>query len=740
MATTIQSPGNILHTLGGARISTRDTLGTTWTEQPALELLELRMTVAPDIDEAKIRLRYGEWNFGVRTPQDLLRFYVKVELLDGNGDVLAPAPDPEADPEDPPPDPYESATWYGVIEIDQHDVFGSTETPTGDQVLVAFGLLRLLENTIIRSSKIKGPGAPVLTIPRGLAFNLDERGQYSQVGNRFAIEDGPKPGFIFDDDLTSSRPWTASQAIQYLINYHLPQTHSDVDIAAGNWEITGATDALDWYTVQVATDRRNVKDVLDELIDRRRLVGYFLRGSEAIVEGQEEEEDPETEFKIELRIFSFTDATISLPGGKTLLANDVQYDLNFENALDILTAELIGNASQIADVVIAEGEPITSTFTIFKGYDLNVGSLSTGWTSTEQAFYHAGSDLDDTDEALNTLARGRDELKDVYSKFVMSDVWDLSVPKGIDDILTNYYVVVAFETLVDMIVPDDIAEWFELGSPKDPEAGDIAYRLKRFQRFLPLLDESEREYRDPLLLFRSDPISIGDTWELAEQLNQNSDADGDALARGFSCSVEMLETELGIRVEVGRAGGQQLIARAEWAAAAPAATPSELDPDNTENNAVDYEHMICTVAMEWDERVSATEENILLAGGLQKRTKIIKVPHARLDVLIPGTVTDVNADGELVTSENGEIIRDDRERLQQIAKAAAAWYSKVRLAARLTFKQVTPAGIDLGGLVTSIGSDVFSRDVNSPVTAMHFRLDQEFTTTIETSYAELDFS
>ncbi|MBD3661789.1 MAG: hypothetical protein HUJ11_06405 [Arenibacter algicola] len=121
-----------------------------------------------------------------------------------------------------------------------------------------------------------------------------------------------------------------------------------------------------------------------------------------------------------------------------------------------------------------------------------------------------------------------------------------------------------------------------------------------------------------------------------------------------------------------------------------------------------------------------------------ERRKVITVPDARLTLIAPGTVTDLTSGGQLVIDTNGSIYEDDRDRLRRIADAAGIWYGTQRQALKMSYEQLDLLGMSLGNLITSIGDNYASQDVNSVLTGIRLDLANAVTT-LETSFTELDF-
>lgn len=707
-------------------------LGNDWEEVPYLQPQLLQRFAGPDIDTCTFLFQYGRYAGQNISPLDLDRFYVKLVVRDLAAEAGGQSIDEAA-----------HLIWYGVIEADDRNIggtrtFSGTAVPHGDQLLTAYGLLRELETTKITTAVVETYDGDWQVVNRGLTFNEERHSRYIQRGNRTESLTGGYNGYIYSFEPQGQSKWTAYNALRYLIQFHPP---SD---AAGNtnaqWAVRMDSRLLDWFDISEETDGKTVKELLDALVDRRRIVGYFLDVYEIAGSG----------LFCDLNAFSFSDTPISLPGGKEIPANDKPVTLDFESAFDVELARLVNNGAHVVDKVRARGSLITSTFTVF----LSASMLETGWSAGDETLYKAGGSAspdypavedEEEQEAFNQRARSDDRFEDVYSRFVMRDGWDLKVPERFDDPEIDWYVT-ALPEILDLGTADDVTPIFQVGDLGT--FSSVATRYHRFLSHLPIhtIDGDEfSEYRSCLTLFKTDSEdedSDNHVWEYADKLNATAGTDSeDTQRRQFSCRVRPLEEELGIRLSVGASGAQQMIASESWSGAAT--TNVRYDPTTEEGNGVDFNKMVCTVAMEWDDHV----EFSIGDGDTGKpvREMLISVPDARLDFLIPGTVTGIDDSGHLVQSENGSIIRDDRERLEQIATAAYQWYSKTRQALTLTWKSLAAIKdendekVQIGWLVTSVGGQYTIPDVRSPITAWA----HDFVTgrqTIETSYAALDFS
>jgi hypothetical protein len=706
--TTVTLPNDQTYTLPRARLYTATTLttGDGWTPRPYLHVDNLVLKALPDIDTAQISDQIGEFARrepdlfeqltadGWFDPLDLIRHYCKIEVLDkaDNDTVLF--------------------TWYGKFLVDSRDLANDLATPankTGQVVLTAYGLAIELEETFITGSRIQDAEGNPQTIGRGLTFNKYLGHAFPERANRteFEVVDGEYEGYIFSWSPTTlvnvssnlqAAKWTAAQAVRYLLNYHPPRKEDGEPTAI--WSLLGigdptVEDYTDWYDITAETERRSVKAVIDELIPRQRLVGWW-------VEGREDEDADE--FHVELKVFSFAESAIAMPGGATLEANGDQIVLEQGVSPIVQQPELRINAAVRANVVRTEGAYVTSTCTL--RYDPD--ELGKGWTDVQEADYGLA----------DSQGRERDALRDVYSRFIAADTWPMTIDDGNGNAMN---VTLNYEDLPDEIENEDLSQLF-LGVA---EQGKWWFRGKRFLHHLAFKDENE--YRRPLVVFEELNAAGEGTgnWILGEVVSIGGDGE-----REFNTQLRCCDETLGVRIIVNIPGGQHLIARGTFAGDVD---DGRLDPD--EAAGLSFDKMRVTGTVEWDDRVRI-EERVDTPEG-HDVVRLIQVPDARLDFLLPGTVTDVAEDGTLDTSEDGEVLRDDRDRLRAIAKAAAAWYGTPRNAITLPYMDVR-RHLEIGQLITLLKQGTDEVAVNTPITGLAFDF-LSGRTVVETSYADADF-
>jgi hypothetical protein len=733
---TIGTTSEIRHTLGSHKVYTSDKLRpASWTYQEYLWCKALKCLAAPDIDEADLEWQYGLFSGEFREMKDLDRKYIKIEVFKEDGTIVW--------------------TWFGVIEVDTRDP-GGTRTataaqaaltpglnpgdaiPHGEQHFMAYGLLRELERTIVGTSQVLDQAGNQMEIGHGLSFNHNRYGHYVERGNR----SDPVFGVGGDVAIFSHEPhgedlWRVSDVVEYLLEWYEPPDVNGDPVC--EWVFGGPTAAVEWLEASARTDGRNVKEILDDLLDRRRLLGYWVQG---VATGPN--------VGASLSCFTFSENPIPIPGTMLVIPeNPNPVTLDFETAFDIDVCVLSNNSAHIADRVIAQGDFITSTFTI-SWSDISVG-LFNGWESGEETDFLAGASGEagysgwtlDKKQKANQQARGTESLSHVFSRFVPAEDWG-----G-----TTFDVFSALASTEISCIPD--ADPDELDGISDLDTSSVytiatapghqqtwSWKRKPFLSYLPFKNPASTNNVDdfirPFVCWRIEEGTgiIPDTWAAGHKLTTVGD---DEQEFGFSTRLYMLEGQAGIRVEVSN-GVQQLVARDSWAGAAE--TKKNQDP--TKRASVSFKNwsggwMIATVAVECDHRVQAVYERTGPAPEMGKhlREVIIDVPSARLDLMAPYTVTDLDAQGYLVQSANGQILRDDRDWLKQIAEAAGAWYSVKRQALKLKWKQLDPLGLEIGHLVTDIGARYNDPDVKSVITGIIFDFDAG-TTEVETAYADLD--
>ena len=724
---------------------------------PILELRvdNLRMAVAPDIDEASLSFVHGRWQKYESLSSDLVN---PLQLNEKFVRITLPCQVTGTD------DGFE---WYGVIEATQRFPDGTdpvrdpSELHAGNLKITAYGLLRLLEKSFVNQTIIQTEGSALtLRINRGLTFNVHEPDTgKQQAGNRSTLTIGTGGPYIFSEKPVRKTRWTASQAVDYLLWFFAPPL--DHGAFRLRWKLENNVN-LNWFDINTRTDSRSVKSLLDELINRHRGVGYYTQF------------DVDTA-TVTIRTFSFTDDDITLPSGQVLNLNPNQKDLQFEEASDVSEAEIRTEVTTSYHRVVARGAFKTSMFTLQLDSDSvdPTYDLEPAWFSEDRLSYWAGASGEPGYDALelnekykrNSEWRRKDELSAVYSRFTFRP----DHPRCVGDPAN----------LVRPLAPEDACYWIsplEIQSSLRPISGpdngvdqwpeDETFWMKglQFRSVLPLKDQYDYERTniadetwdtgftgtvEPKYLKPFAFIGTGKTAEDLEFWGQmdllNEAKHHEEKGRGWSVDLEM--GNLGPVIDFKVRGKPQHFINTEGF---KISNPAETDPteDPTRENGLDYvpnvlggvfsANTMCTVSVQLDSRVEESFElfatQVFL--GRQKRTLTLDFPDKRRDYVVPKTVVKIE-NGLLIQTDSGGFVQDDRTFLKDIARAAAEWY-KPRRVIDLSIRQLRKY-IDLGDLVVLVGNDTDLDRINTPVTSIEFDfLNVE--TTIVTSYGHLDFS
>lgn len=729
MSTISTDVGTLTYRVPEPVVAVAQTLGDPWETVPYLYLERLRMTAAPEIDTATLTYKYGPQLRPDQTeatqygPLDYSGWFCRVTIPDtvGNEDVV----------------------WYGIIEPDARAVDGTSHDLVdahGLQYITAYGLLRLLELEPVRTALVLDHDTLLNTteIGRGLTFNSDPGGAFSQRANRSAapVTVGAADSYVFSFEPFGASTWTAWQAAEYLLAHHAPA------FPLHTWVMQGNERNLSWYDLSVSTDGRSVKSILDELINRRRGVGYRL------------EYDP-LRRELQIRTFTTLDAELELPGGDIVPANPEIRTLDFEASVDIVQATVNNVPNAKYNRIVCRGAFRTSTCTLtLEEVSRVVDQLIPDWTDAEQDSYLTGptglESLEPVEQYRQLDAHRRsDALRNVFSRFLINPAWDQRTINHITPVGSAEY----------WVAPKIAENGTTLGiySASPSASGEAAAGLGwwnggiRFAPYLPLLDgydysadtisagtfadeysrDGQPEFLPPFGVVRlNDQIDgVPERWE---QLDQLSGGQLESAGRPFSIDLSLQTTAPALILTV-RGKPQHFLSASTMAGQT---VEPEDDPAET---GLDYAFCLATVCLINDSRV---EESVTLETppfGAPERVLYLDIPDARLDYVVPHTVVGV-VDGSPVQTTSGGFVRDDRPRLADYARCAAEWYGRTRQTLRLTYRQARMLA-QIGWLIQDIGATYNLTDVNTPVTALEFEFAGGIpTTTIETSYAALDFS
>jgi len=691
-----------------------------WEEQEHLYCSWVQFSAAPTISTAGLEWDYGR---GMRQGETAYDTVEPLDPLGGKKWVKIEIDQPARDP----------LVWYGRIEEDARAAAGALQhdgarVASGRQSLLAYGMEILLQRQQVTSCFWEHEDGREIELGRALPIN--EPNQADDEGN-CSENLGPQGTYIFTGDLDRASHWTSQDIVDYLLKYHQPV--NNLGAVAVPWKLDdgGRQFVPDWDEPQLPLHGKTLKEIFDTLLDRRRLLGYTV----------EVEEVDDGLDQCVLRPFTYSEGPIVIPAGGIMPANDQQRSLDFDFAFDIEEAVIKRTASQTYDQVIVRGDRVLCCGTI----SAQDGTLVPHWSVGQRNAYNQAASAEAGYAALelsekqrrNAEFRQADSLSRVFSYFGLPDDWDGLVADGEGG------------TGRDL---------FPYG-PLEVDDGAISGFWRpglRLERQLPLrtdhdysddnipdaIDDNtpigqQWEYRRPLVvILLSDTKDAPYPYCQVERLAATNEIEytGDGEGRRFSCSVRMQETAPGLVLRVsGRP--QHAIATGNFSAA-----------DDTDDylGELDWEdNLAATVAVRSDYHVRSVWPAAI--AGAEDAVRLLEIDVGRrgqCHYVAPGTIVDL-ADGRLRHTNEGGLIRDDRDRLEQIARLAFEWYGQQRQALTLAWRTAWIAGkFRIGDLITSIGAGATFERVRTVVTDIRVELaasdDQEHGTRIATQWAELD--
>lgn len=700
MATTLNIATHLLQRAPTQRVYLRARWNSAWELQPYLFCTNLRGCIAPSVPQAEFHWPYGAiQQTGDTAPQlypplEVLGWFVKTEL-----DITLPDGS------------LTTQRSYGVIWEEDRErrgqcLFGGALVQSGQQHLVAYGLDFLYRRQRIDRSVIQKLTGEQVTIRRGLTFN-DRNLVDRNRGNR-SIGVGGDGHYLFAENLTTASFWSTNNIINYLHRVFRPLGTAEFDLM--NWTLDAA------YMTLVPSDdkpvldahERTLGDLFDELLNRRRGLGWTV-----YIDDQGDGEHPF------IRPISLAATPVDMPDGWTLEPARDQYLLYTDEAVQALSPVIKRSLSAQYDQVRVIGERIRSVFTVSKADN----TLEEDWTAGQAADYNAaasgqGDYPADTAEreAANDRVRRRPDLARVYSCWKLPDAFSL-----VRDGIGGTAVV-----------------WLPDPNGNDPEP---LYRPEfRLLPFLPVVEHDiageATQFLRPLVLLRVKDAT-DDTYMPIDQVGQLARVEeyGDGNGVNWSAHVRMSEHDAGFWIHTS-GQPQHVIAANDTFDFDPLTDGS----DDRQASQYDWRlDLLATVCAEAQRSAEAVwPANNLIADVDSVRRLIIDVgPAGRVDYVATGTVIGLEEDGKLRHQTAGGYLRDDRQKMQTIAKQAYVWYQRIRQAVTIPFGGFFHY-LEPGHYLVELGNAADAEPIEAVVSSIEHDLLQG-RTTIQTDYAELDF-
>lgn len=711
-------------------VSTRDSLSAgDWTVAPHLICRGFTHGVGPTMSQAAFLWRYGALTrghndspdgvFTVVAPLDVLDKFVRIEFEDAASG--------------------KSIDWVGVFKDDGYAEWCDSDAePSGDQELVAYGLEYFLDRQPIsgRSSREADRGIRPYSYNTGAGAGRDV--EWAKRGNK----DPGDYAFSFEDDAVEWEAWNIGL---HLLAEHGPRNQDDVEKPLPFILHPDAEPFLNWYYPTVAVEGRTLLQVLDELIDRRRGLIWWIQV-----------EDFAAELSAVIYVSSTATAVLALPNDAELppAATIVTFDDPGDQVL-LEPPQIAYPGSRRYDRVRVRGARRTSTFsalgTVFGdggasyGCPLQIYSLiEPTWDATDNTDYHAAASgllaeysglADDEKAARNDRYRQGSQFYRVYRQFSLNmqgASGDASIcpiiAQGTGSIVGSLEVT---RRSVRLLSKTLLKAGFDYADALNPTPrGNADYGAEFIPPFLLTYVPATTET----------PTTLGDGgsnpdggWRRTQDANTAKEKmDGGEFRLRYSYHPRVAAGEPGFRIEGGPVNHMLDTSESNYDGSDPLIGPSRHQPECY------WGSLLITATAEMDCYCEAVWPAGEITAAPIEELLVQLSDRIRHDWLQKGTVYDLNERGSPVQVQDGGAIQDDRYLCETIARLAHQWYSTERATVTLQFRgAVIP--FNVGDLVTTIGTGAAQRTVNATVSQLTHNLE-DGETTIHLGFAELDFS
>ena len=731
--------------------------GDSWTKDDSIQCLDESFCASPRIGQARLTRWYGrgmdpgEDHRAIRSRLAIDGQYVKIVVEPLWGDLVvdeegAPILDDGGNPT------YEDLTggippWIGrIIEtLDQQDgtqadPLTGSPYPKGRQNWVARDLSGELDDVDVVSSWVETGTDTAEEIGRAIPFN-------GGAGLGHDLLAGPRPNrtispiggaYCFAQDLATAALWNAAQIIDYLASAFGPVDNSGTQPIP--WELDPEADSayLDSVLPPLRSEGLSLKKVIDSILDRRRGMGWYLR-----IDEDDEEGEPYFPTRCVIVPFSFAATEIVLTSGARIPANPDQVEIDAGDWTHVETVELRTSQCVTFDQVRFRGCRIGVVLTV----SCNSDNLVKDWTTDQEAGYETAASTAAGYAALelyqkqlaNDAFRASPAVERVYRWFKLDPAWDGKAAPN-DGHAMQYAFCPLSDDGTEHRVDGD-ASLLGRGPPFLPlsaAAQGMDYSAGTWPASVTFGRQWADEYQPTIVVVRTEdqPSAAGGAsgpqYEYADRLAAKADVIelGDA-GRDWSLSTRIRQDAPGLELSVSKAGYQHKIAYTDF-------FPLDVDAQRSPPE-IDWQDILATIHLETDQHLEyrwPPDEDFAEFEMAPRRVLTVEVKDARLDYILPDTLVGV-LHGQLQYCTAGGILRNDRARLEVLAKAAAAWYCQPRRTLHLKWKGISRL-VDLGQMMTAIGcADDRQTTLNTVVTGIEYNFADN-TTTVQTEHAELE--
>jgi hypothetical protein len=571
-----------------------------------------------------------------------------------------------------------TVVWVGRITDDPRVIYGESSDPAGQQKIVAYDALHLLDRVRLGESvwDVGGIAQRIKWLP---SFNL-RNAENELAGNRSTNVLGTSYLFAGTGEL-----WDFQQMVTYLLEQFVDEAGDDPDGVpydpAGPLFVLGGqatllTGAQDVIAVQAGD---SVLDVLRRIISPARGTDFQMVYLEGDGDGNGE--------GWELYVYSLLPQTATF-GGVTLPQNTRTKDIRVSEE-NYESVQVMGSGAERVGRIRVRGRRAIVAVTL-EGANL-VGK----WPASLETKYKAGagSSLPDggaPEASDHDRARGADEFSDVYQKFAAPDDWDWNGGTATAAFDANGEFILdasnpAFQETVRRTL-----NWtpFQTGYGYSTGAAVPVSDIDGRPRFLP---PNAWLYHETLRRYVAGNVEIR--------------------------SISALRNDWGLRVN---ASPNHLLARGHFGSAAESATD-----DLEDGLPYDYAQMVLTIGIETDTPAELVYE---IDNWRPSDGEMVVEVDAEAWFAAPGTVYGVSPRGELLRTpeDRRTVLRNDLPRLYAAMAGLVSRYARKRGRAILHKRGLIPDHALLGTMLTVIEAGASdAREIHAVVNEVEWFPDSD---------------
>jgi len=540
--------------------------------------------------------------------------------------------------------------WIGKLSSEDRHAWGSQANgPAGQQRWPAYGPAQILRKISVSHSywSVGGEEKYLGWIPP--LNDVNQKGLLGVViGNRAEAQIGGV--YVYGGE----EVWNHRQYVEYVL-----EKFCNTDPAGPTWSLAGQADVLEQFTdvVKMGTTQ-TVSEILSQLIPPERGVDYTIRATDSgfVV------------WVFALSPFDFCVGNFVMP------KNPNQVQIQSSQTLDNTSTRVVSTVDHAYDHLRIQGSRAVVCFSL-EGPDvlLSNDTLEGKWDTGLEALYLQGTGGAGHTPDMHDRARQNPLYRQVFSSFGAPDDWDFNGGEA-----------------APVIVP---------GFPPAEGPADYQLQVRRTLDWTPLLDGVDYSHNPEA---DNNPEGVQSEFlPPAVWIGMANPIPGYLSGLTFPPKIYTLAEELGIGVSAAEHDwGVQLsgspahvLALNHWDGAKATDSPPIYD----------YEDMICTIAIESDQRL---ELLVGLPDGKPENGILdVDVKHAEYWILAPNTCVGVNPEGQLQKSgQQARLLRDDTAQLQAVAVAAVSRYLTGRARAEIQCEGIKPWPLLLGQILTVVDS------------------------------------